>query len=103
MGRYCLSSVLVFSLVPRCHGLFGSQVFNAPMVERTKRRHLRRTGKSDPIDAEAAARAVLAGEAAGVPKSGDGRVESIRTLRAVRRSAVRKPGPRPQTSSGALW
>ena len=58
-------------------------------VERPKRRHLRRKGKSDPIDAEAAARAVLAGEAAGVPKSGDGQVESIRTLRAVRRSAVK--------------
>jgi transposase len=58
-------------------------------VERPKRRHLRRKGKSDPIDAEAAARAVLAGEAAGVPKSGDGRAESIRTLRAVRRSAVK--------------
>jgi transposase len=58
-------------------------------VERPKRRHLIRKGKSDPIDAEAAARAVLAGEAAGEPKSGDGRVESIRTLRAVRRSAVK--------------
>ncbi|HZB07593.1 MAG TPA: IS110 family transposase [Rubrobacter sp.] len=56
-------------------------------VQRPKRRHLRRKGKSDPIDAEAAA--VLAGEAVGVPKSGDGRVESIRTLRAVRRSAVK--------------
>jgi transposase len=31
----------------------------------------------------------LAGEAAGEPKSGDGRVESMRTLRAVRRSAVK--------------
>jgi transposase len=36
-------------------------------VERPKRRHLRRNGKSDPIDAEAAARAVLAGEAVGEP------------------------------------
>jgi transposase len=35
------------------------------------------------------ARAVLAGEAAGVPKSGDGQVESIRTLRTVRRSALK--------------
>jgi transposase len=34
-------------------------------VERPKRRHLRRNGKSDPIDAEAAARTVLAGEAVG--------------------------------------
>jgi transposase len=31
----------------------------------------------------------LAGEAAGVPKSGDGQVESIRTLRTVRRSALK--------------
>ena len=60
-------------------------------VERPKRRHLRRhpPGKSDPIDAEAAARAVLAGETAGVPKSADGRVEMLRTLRSARRSAVK--------------
>jgi len=45
--------------------------------------------KSDPSDAERAARAVLAGEASGVPKSGDGRVEMIRTLRAARRSAIK--------------
>jgi transposase len=58
-------------------------------VERPKRRHLRRKGKSDPIDAEAAARAVLAGEASGVPKSGDGNVEMIRALPTARRSAVK--------------
>jgi transposase len=58
-------------------------------VERPKRRHLRRNGKSDPIDAEAAARAVLAGEASGVPKSGDGNVEMIRALRTARRSAFK--------------
>jgi transposase len=59
-------------------------------VERPKRRHLRpRNGKSDSKDAESAARAVLAGEAAGVPKSGDGRVEMTRTLRSARRSAVK--------------
>jgi transposase len=58
-------------------------------VERPKRRHLRRSGKSDPIDAEAAARAVLSGEAAGKPKSGDGEVEMIRVLRAARCSAVK--------------
>jgi transposase len=58
-------------------------------VERPKRRHLRRKGKSDPIDAEAAARAVLAGEALGEPKSGDGKVEMIRTLRSARQSAVK--------------
>ena len=58
-------------------------------VERPKRRHLRRNGKSDSQDAEAAARVVLAGEAAGVPKSGDGKVEMVRTLRSARRSAVK--------------
>jgi transposase len=58
-------------------------------IERPKRRHLRRNGKSDPIDAEAAARAVLAGEAVGGPKSGDGRVEMIRVLRSARQSAVK--------------
>jgi transposase len=45
--------------------------------------------KSDPSDAEAAARAVLAGEASGVPKSSEGRVQMIRTLRAARRSAMK--------------
>jgi transposase len=45
--------------------------------------------KSDPSDAERAARAVLAGEASGVPKSADGRVEMIRALRAARRSAIK--------------
>jgi transposase len=59
-------------------------------VERPKRRRPRRgIGKSDPIDAELAARAVLAGEVAGVSKSADGRVEAIRALRAARRSAVK--------------
>jgi transposase len=43
--------------------------------------HLRRKGKSDPIDAEAAARAVLSGEAAGEPRSGDGRVEMVWAFR----------------------
>ena len=38
-------------------------------VERPKRRHLRRNGKSDPIDAEAAARAVLAGETRASPRA----------------------------------
>ena len=59
-------------------------------VERPKRRRPRRgIGKSDPIDAELAARAVLSGEVAGVSKSADGRVEAIRALRAARRSAVK--------------
>ncbi len=58
-------------------------------VIRPKRRDQYRAGKSDPIDAEAAARAVLAGTATGQPKDADGEVEMIRTLRVTRRSAVK--------------
>lgn len=58
-------------------------------VERPKRRHLHRNGKSDPIDAEAAARTVLSDEATGEPKSKDGPVEMIRTLRVARNSAIK--------------
>jgi len=85
-----------------CAGIEGTSSYGAGLarylrasgisvmeVERPKRRHLRRNGKSDPIDAEAVARAVLAGEAVGEPKSGDGRVEMIRVLRSARRSAVK--------------
>ncbi len=57
-------------------------------VDRPKRK-TRRHGKSDTIDAEAAARAVLSGEATAVPKTGDGPVEMIRVLRLTRRSAVK--------------
>ena len=89
----------------RCAGVEGTSSYGAGLarhlramgievleVERPKhrRRSSRRNHeKSDPSDAEAAARAVLAGEASGVPKSGDGPVEMIRTLRAARRSAIK--------------
>jgi transposase len=58
-------------------------------VIRPKRRDQYRSGKSDPIDAEAAARAVLAGTATGESKDADGEVEMIRTLRTTRRCAVK--------------
>ncbi len=58
-------------------------------VGRVNRQHRRRYGKSDPADAEAAARAVLSGQATGVPKSRDGIVESIRALHVVKRSAIK--------------
>lgn len=57
-------------------------------VDRPDRRKRRNAGKSDPIDAEAAARKVLSGEATVTPKSGGGNVEMIRVLRIARRSAV---------------
>ena len=46
-------------------------------------------GKSDPTDAEMAARAVLAGVAEATPKSGEGEVEMIRVLKIARDSAVK--------------
>jgi transposase len=49
----------------------------------------RRVGKSDPIDAEMAARSFLAGKARSVPKQTNGIVESIRLLRVARDSAVK--------------
>jgi transposase len=89
----------------RCAGIEGTSSYGAGLarylksqgikvleVERPERRRggsRRNVEKSDPSDAERAARAVLAGETSGVPKSGDGRVEMIRTLRAARRSAMK--------------
>ena len=58
-------------------------------VIRPNRQTRRRRGKSDPADAEAAARAVLCGEATVRPKSADGPVEAIRLLHATRRSTVK--------------
>jgi len=58
-------------------------------VNRPDRQRRRRRGKSDTVDAEAAARAALNGDAAGVPKAGGGTVESVRVLRLARRSAIK--------------
>jgi transposase len=58
-------------------------------VDRPDRRARRAHGKSDPIDAYAAATAVLSGRASGTPKSRNGIVEAIRALRVVRKSAVK--------------
>src|SRR5829696_48824 len=58
-------------------------------VTRPNRQVRRRRGKSDPVDAEAAARAVLAGEATVAAKTTDGAVEMLRVLRVARRSAVK--------------
>jgi transposase len=58
-------------------------------VDRPDRKSRRAHGKSDPLDAYAAAKAVLSGSAAGVPKLRDGHVEAIRALRVARSSAVK--------------
>jgi len=58
-------------------------------VDRPDRKSRRFAGKSDPIDAYAAARAALSGRACGTPKSRDGNVEMIRVLRIARSGAVK--------------
>jgi transposase len=58
-------------------------------VNRPDRQARRRQGRSDPLDAAAAARAVQAGQASVVPKAGTGQVEMIRSLRVARSTAMR--------------
>lgn len=58
-------------------------------VVRTDRRDRRLRGKSDTIDAENAAKAVLAGLATAVPKSADGVVEMIRQVKVAKDIAVK--------------
>ncbi len=58
-------------------------------VDRPDRKARRAHGKSDPLDAYAAARAALSGTATGTPKTRNGAVESIRALRVARSSAVK--------------
>src|SRR5439155_3645114 len=57
-------------------------------VNRPDRAQRRLVGKSDPLDAYAAAEAVLAGRATATPKSGTGIVETIRILHTTRGGAV---------------
>jgi transposase len=58
-------------------------------VNRPDRQARRRHGKSDPLDAQAAARAVQAGQVIVTPKAGGGHVEMIRCLRVARATAMR--------------
>jgi len=56
-------------------------------VDRPNRQTRRKYGKSDPIDAVAAARAALTGKASVTPKARNGPVEQMRVLLIARRSA----------------
>lgn len=58
-------------------------------MNRPDRAQRRLQGKSDPTDAESAARAVLAGTAIAIPKSQSGAAEAMRTILVARRSAVK--------------
>jgi transposase len=56
-------------------------------VNRGDRRSRRQNGKSDTLDAEAAARSVLAGTSTVIPKTGDGVSEMIRQIKIARDTA----------------
>jgi transposase len=58
-------------------------------VNRPNRQLRHQNGKSDPLDAESAARAVLGGQANARPKSADSSVEMIRHLKVARDTAVK--------------
>lgn len=57
-------------------------------VDRPDRKTRRFQGKSDPIDAVAAARAALAEVRTGIPKERGGPIDGLRALRVARRDAV---------------
>ena len=62
------------------------QVYEVNRPDRSARRLL---GKSDPLDAQAAARAVLSGRARARAKTGDGPVQSARMFKIAKDSAVK--------------
>lgn len=69
--------------------LLRSEAVEVIEICRPNRQMRRRRGKSDLLDAEAAARAVLAERDGVTPKSADGPVESMRALRVARSSAIK--------------
>ena len=86
----------------RCFGIEGTGSYGAGLsrflrerghgvveVNRPNRQLRHQKGKSDSVDAEGAARAVLAGQATGHPKSGTSTVEMIRHLKIARDTAVK--------------
>lgn len=64
----------------------GVEVFEVNRPDRSKRRL---QGKSDPTDAESAARAVLSGSATAIAKTQSGAAEMMRVVSVARRSAVK--------------
>lgn len=67
----------------------SSQGVEVIEVDRPDRKARRFEGKSDAVDAEAAARAVLSGRAHATPKTRDGMVEAIRALEVVYHGTVK--------------
>ena len=69
-----------------CRHLVGKGI-TVVEVDRPNRQARHRAGKTDSVDAIAAARAALTGTATGVPKSRTGKIEAIRVIMVARRSA----------------
>ena len=69
--------------------LLTAQGVTVVEVDRPDRKARRFQGKSDPLDAYAAARAAQSGRAAGTPKTRTGNVEMIRMLHVARGGAVK--------------
>jgi len=101
-GYAALLAFLVSFGVLLCVGIEGTGSYGAGLarflrgqgvelaeVIRPNRQVRRMRGKSDPIDAYAAAATVLAEPGLPVPKTADGTVEAIRQLLVTRRSAVK--------------
>ena len=80
-----------------CTGSYGaaltrylrSESITVIEVNRGDRSDRRRRGKTDTLDAETAARAVLSGRATAVAKSGDGHVEMLRMFKLAKASAIK--------------
>lgn len=68
------------------HRVLTSAGHSVVEINRPNRQMRRARGKSDTVDALAAAHAAMSGQASGIPKSHDGPVEAIRVLRAAARS-----------------
>jgi transposase len=80
-GTGCYGAGLSRALQANGHAVFE--------VNRPNRQLRHQHGKSDPLDAESAARAVLGGQAQALPKSGTSSVEMIRHLKVARDTAVK--------------
>ncbi len=91
-GQGAIDRVGVESTGAYAAGLVRALLANEIRVVEVNQPHphaRQRLGKSDPIDAELAARAALSGTATAVPKQTSGIVEAIRQLRVARAGALK--------------
>ena len=78
-------------LLRRCAGPPPAPPSTSTVIEvnRPTEAARRRRGKTDTVDAEAAARAVLSGRATATAKTGDGPVEMLRMFKLAKASAIK--------------